>query len=137
MEFSIVHLTDIHFNESKNYILERTDKIIRAINSVLLPNEPVIMVISGDIVFSGKKAEYQIAKKFLDKIRFTISAEKTTNCEIILVPGNHDCDFSVPQTLRERLLSSLDLNSSNVDDETYKAITHLQSEFFNFRTIKF
>lgn len=132
MGFSIVHLTDVHFSENVNLILERTDKMVRAINSVLVPNEPIIMIINGDIAFSGKEAEYHVAQKFFDHIRDAINAENASSCEIMLVPGNHDCEFSGSQIVREKLLSSLDVTSSNVDKEIYEAIVDVQKNFFNF-----
>ncbi|BED90187.1 hypothetical protein PspMM1_26550 [Pseudoalteromonas sp. MM1] len=73
--------------------------------------DPDIMVISGDIAFSGKKEEYEIAKVELRKLLEATSLQNNLN-SLVLVPGNHDVDFrmsSVPS-----LDSSFDKTNNSV-----------------------
>lgn len=73
--------------------------------------DPDIMVISGDIAFSGKLEEYEIAKVELRKLLEATSLQNNLN-SLVLVPGNHDVDFrmsSVPS-----LDSSFDKTNNSV-----------------------
>ncbi len=135
MKFSIIHLTDIHMKgKSDNYICSRTDSIIRAINSVLLSEEAAIIVVSGDIAFSGQKDEYQIARKFLNKIKAGIDTIKGVDCTILVVPGNHDCDFSSKNPIRDKLMPQSDADS-NIEPEVFAGVSVIQNNFFDFNNI--
>lgn len=111
MKFSIIHLTDIHMKgQTDNYICSRTSSIIHAINSVLFPGEVAIIVVSGDIAFSGQESEYRIAKDFFDQIKSGIRQEKGIDSLLLAVPGNHDCDFSKANPVRTDLCPNQMLN---------------------------
>jgi len=47
------------------------------------------ILVTGDIAFSGTKAEYEIAKKYLNEISDIFSIKPS---DIYCVPGNHDID---------------------------------------------
>lgn len=51
---------------------------------------PEIIVVSGDIAYSGLKEEYQLAFSFLNDL---LKVLKLTKDKIFLVPGNHDLDI--------------------------------------------
>lgn len=70
MSASIIHLTDIHMvsDASKNTILSRKQQLYDACCSVLSPNDTAIIVISGDIAFSGKTEEYDNAFELIDEL---------------------------------------------------------------------
>lgn len=132
MKFSIIHLTDIHMKgKIDNYICSRTESIIRAINSVLLSGEVAIIVVSGDIAFSGQKDEYQIAKKFLNEIKAGVDIAKGVDCSLLMVPGNHDCDFSSPTPIRNRLMPQSNADS-NIEPEVFAEVSVVQNNFFDF-----
>lgn len=72
----IAHLSDIHFSESY-YLPEIADAMLESINRA----SPDIVVITGDLTENGLAAEYDGAKRFIDRI----------GCENkMIVPGNHD-----------------------------------------------
>ncbi len=132
MSYALVHLTDIHINSKSDPILGKSEEIVRAVNSVLHNGVPVILVISGDIAFSGKKEQYDAAFAFLSKIKAGIEGERHTSCQIIAVPGNHDCDFDADSPMRTRLLSSVNGTTTVIDEESYKSITAVEGDFFAF-----
>lgn len=72
----IAHLSDIHFSEPY-YLPEIADSMLESINGA----SPDIVVITGDLTENGLAAEYDGAKRFIDRIE----------CENkMIVPGNHD-----------------------------------------------
>ena len=91
-----LHLSDIHFrNKLKNYDFDSElrgelendlDRIIsefKEINGIL---------ITGDLVFSGKEEEYKEIRNWIEKIAHKIHCSFEN---IWLVPGNHDIDRDV------------------------------------------
>lgn len=93
-EISILHLSDIHFKKNKDdndqvFRLDVQEKMLKAIEGHLATEQILdFIVVTGDIAFSGKKQEYAEAEKFFDKLKTIVSPE----CEVLLVPGNHDVD---------------------------------------------
>ena len=132
MSYALVHITDIHLKGKDDHVLGKSETIIRAINSVLHDGEPVILVISGDIAFSGKREEYDAAYAFFSKIKSGIEEQRHTSCQIIAAPGNHDCDFDANSQMRTRLLSSVNATTPTIDEESYKCITSVEESFFDF-----
>lgn len=89
----ICHMSDIQFCDphvDENAI--RT--LFTKLEEFIINRETTIdlLVISGDIVFSGKKKEYNVAReailKFQDKLK-----RQRKNVDIIFVPGNHDYNY--------------------------------------------
>lgn len=64
----LVHLSDIHFSESTDAILKRTNDICAAIQPLLPLATRVLIAVTGDIAQSGQVAEYMIAKSFINDI---------------------------------------------------------------------
>lgn len=90
---TICHISDIQFCDPKaeeNDIRTFFDKLAEFLLG--LDSQVDILIITGDIVFSGKENEFREAKdyikKFLEKMR--ASGRKL---DIMLVPGNHDYDY--------------------------------------------
>ena len=92
-----VHLSDLHFRESGSPLSEREqalrDRLLDDIPKVvaLVAGEVEAILITGDLARSGQRAEYQVARGWLDELcaRLGISHTKTLTC-----PGNHDVDWS-------------------------------------------
>lgn len=62
MSLSVIHFSDIHIKGTDDVILQRIDKLKAACVSALPSNGDVVIAVSGDIAFSGKKEEYALAK---------------------------------------------------------------------------
>ena len=89
----ICHISDIQFcdpkidNNAIRTLFNRLEEFF--INR----NTPIdIVVISGDIVFSGKKKEFDIAKEAIKSFQEKLRRQRK-NVEILLVPGNHDFNY--------------------------------------------
>lgn len=133
MSISIIHLTDIHIvsDASKNTILSRKQQLYDACYSVLSPSDTAIIIISGDIAYSGKTQEYENAFNLIDYIQQKLKTYLSCDLKVLMIPGNHDCDFEHPHPLRERLLPTFDA-TLNVDCETLDIVTCVQRNFFEF-----
>ena len=133
MSISIIHLTDIHMvsDAVKNTILSRKQQLYNACYSVLSPEDSAVIIISGDIASSGKVKEYENAFELIDFLQQELSQYLLCDLKVLMVPGNHDCDFETKYPLRERLLSTFDA-SLNIDLELLSSVTCVQNSFFEF-----
>src|SRR5215216_4207133 len=133
MKISIVQLSDIHFKSpGDNFLLGRLDKIVAAIVNLAKDSDLCLLLITGDIVFSGKKEEYEIAQKFFDDLcsKLTMSMQ---NVEItpVFIPGNHDCDFSTENNIRNMLLPQISIDQKLPDDVLAQMMS-VQANYFDF-----
>ena len=129
MSLCIIHLSDIHLKTKDDIILSRVDSVCRACASVVPVNSDVAIVISGDIAFSGKIDEYNLAKGIFIKLSKYLEEEKNARVKIVTVPGNHDCDFSKENSVRKALLESI---QKNIDNDIIDSILKVQQNYFNF-----
>ncbi len=89
--FQILHISDLHINSQENFdrsvvldpLIERIEEDRR--NGL----QPEIIIMSGDVAYSGKEEEYALAKTFFDKLLSTL---KLPAERLFIVPGNHDTD---------------------------------------------
>lgn len=97
-----LHLSDVHFESpasgtKKNYWSQ--DKVkksfIQQLPGLLKKTDlkPDFVFLTGDITFSGRKEEYDIADEFLSNLKKVLP--KRGDTRIVLVPGNHDVDRDV------------------------------------------
>ncbi len=130
MALSIIHFSDIHIVNKDDCILQKTEKIKMACAGSIPFNSTVIITISGDIAYSGKKEQYSLFKDVLDDISLYIQNEKSAKVEFVFVPGNHDCDFDKDKSVRQALLKQI--KPDIVDKTYYDHMTCVQGEYVNF-----
>lgn len=87
-----LHLSDLHFRGSRAYdeniVLQA---LLRDVAERIQTDglRPDFIAITGDVAFSGKQDEYDLARLFFDKLLTTTGLP----CErLFVVPGNHDVD---------------------------------------------
>lgn len=133
MKIGIIHLSDLHFLSKRieNPILDRVDNIASALDSVVKNPSICFIVVSGDIAYSGKNAEFKIAKRFFKSLTASINA-RILDCaiEYVFVPGNHDCDFSKDNNVRDLILQ--EITPKVIDDSVIVQCTEVQNNYFNF-----
>jgi predicted MPP superfamily phosphohydrolase len=90
--FQILHLSDLHIKPKEDF--DRSvvlDPLIKRVEEDLRSGlKPEIVVVTGDVAYSGKKSEYKLAKVFFDDL---LEALKLHTDKLFIVPGNHDMDF--------------------------------------------
>lgn len=108
MKLLLLHLSDIHIRSKGDFILNRADQIASAMSSLDSEVGGCVVVITGDVAFSGQAVEYALAEEFLGKLKAClIKTVELPEIHFVLAPGNHDCDFSAPNQVREILISTI------------------------------
>lgn len=126
MKITLVHFSDIHFREGENHLNNKTESLKKALNQIDLDCQHIIIAITGDIAFSGKKEEYEIANVFFQDIAKSLTRYKVT---FLAAPGNHDCYFR-PNKFRDLCLKHTEDFLANIDSEELAACCEPQLEFF-------
>lgn len=135
MKALFLHLSDFHFHHDTDALLARVSRIAAAIGSVDTIADVCVVVATGDIAFSGKEAEYNIADRFFKALRTDLTDRYGKgNVAFSFVPGNHDCDFSRENEPRKLALQNLPRKITEIqqDDATFSALVEPQTAFFQF-----
>jgi predicted MPP superfamily phosphohydrolase len=114
----LLHLSDIHFRTGAAW---DSDPVLRALASFIGQDVqagliPDLIVITGDLGFSGKAAEYALARIWLEQELWPVlsqdPAKSLPRDRLLLVPGNHDVDRDAVNFLvkaaQDRLLTGKD-----------------------------
>lgn len=130
-----LHLSDIHIENKENEILNRTLAIASTTFQRLPEIHTILIILSGDISWSGIRSEYILAEKFITSLREAIISENSmVKVEIFVCPGNHDCDFSLSDETRDAVLGRIrSLDGAQPSASLIKTATSVQEEFFKFR----
>lgn len=105
MTLKILHLSDIHFysfgeNEHLDLDYDLRNELESDLRQLMSNAQPVdVLLIGGDIGFSGKKEEYEKASVWIREI-CSITGCKEEN--VLMVPGNHDIKRSSISPLLKR-----------------------------------
>ncbi|MRX80574.1 metallophosphoesterase [Enorma shizhengliae] len=96
-DLTIVQLSDLHFreNEPVDIVRNRAKELADRISS-LNGGEPIVLLFSGDVAWSGKEEEYRIAGQFIDLLVDRIIELIQGQPTVLIVPGNHDV-YQPPQ----------------------------------------
>jgi predicted phosphodiesterase len=136
MEIAILHLSDIHIKSKYDLVLSRVDKIRNAFHSAAPNATACAILISGDITYSGKQAQYEAATFFFEQLKAELlKLPHLETVRLVSVPGNHDCDLDSESDVREFLLRDIKaLYESGIELNSDKARTLLsvQDGFFQF-----
>jgi 3',5'-cyclic AMP phosphodiesterase CpdA len=133
MKLILLHLSDLHIKESvkKNPILLRAESLVAAAASTAPNAAHCFVVITGDIAFSGQQIEYSIADSFFKELQDHLSNRLSgCDCHFVMIPGNHDCDFSKPNPVREALVAKL--TPDNFDEAIYSKCVEVQDNYRAF-----
>lgn len=137
MSVLIVQLTDLHCNSESDPVLGRVPQLAGAITAeVDQSTEAVHVIMGGDASQGGTAAQFRIAERFLYDLRSCLTVSlRTIPVELIMVPGNHDCDLSGDQSMRDLAIGSIAdlLRESGFPPEKAKAeLLSPLGEYFNF-----
>lgn len=133
LRVGILQLSDIHLKNGLNSVMGKLENINSVLKSDLYSLDHVFLVFSGDMAFSGQIEEYEIGVELVRKINNFISNQLKKQTSIIIIPGNHDCDFSMEDGVRKSLISSLgNENADNIDLSIINHMCKQQENFFIF-----
>jgi hypothetical protein len=134
MRIAILHLSDIHFHGLNDAVLKRAKNIASATMSVAPNPDAYLLAVTGDVAFSGKTEQYELAGTFFKEIKQHLANSKRPIFEFF-VPGNHDLDFDAEPDTRPALLQTLPDRIESIDPngETVRQIVSVQEGFFEFQ----
>lgn len=123
MNIALLHLSDIHISSASDPVLSRTNKIRAALNEAVPEAAGCVIVVSGDVAFSGKQSQYEAASLFLEQLKAQLLELPLLQAvHILCAPGNHDCDFEDESDVREFLLTDIRaLYDSGIELDSEKA----------------
>lgn len=134
MRVLLVHLSDIHIKSSSDFILKRAGQISEALTNLEDGIEGCIIVVTGDIAYSGQPGEYALAEQFLVSLRGCLIKTVGVACiPIVVVPGNHDCDFSTENQVRDILIGTVTKGAvTKISDELINQSISVQNHYWQF-----
>lgn len=134
----ILHLSDIHTRTNSRISLL---PIFTAIKHEIVPEEILLIIISGDIAFSGAEEEYNDFNKSFEIFINEVKAINTNlKVELIMSPGNHDCNFLPYSNDRARQIIVKDVKENGIvmeskdDTSVISECTKIQKNFFDYLT---
>jgi predicted MPP superfamily phosphohydrolase len=138
--FRILHLSDLHIQTTSTWarLPILTGAKQRILEQAAKENFNVI-AFTGDIAFSGKREQFQIAAEWLDDLCLGTSGLNMDRKELLFVPGNHDIDRTLisatASAIEEQLL--LAKEQANVarfydDSESLQLLLRRQSAYGEF-----
>ena len=136
MKIGIIHLSDIHFRKDRfdeNLDNEMARGICAAIKTDLMGSTHILLIVSGDIAYSGQKEEYEYAGNWFSELYTLIDDACEATCWILCAPGNHDIDHSENRKIRTILIERIGQDPSICyDNEIIEECVKEQKYFFDF-----
>ena len=138
MKLAILHLSDIHFRDETDVLVSRVENIISAATSQYTDIELYLIAITGDVANWGLESEYNVAERFVNILIAGIQKRSPgMQIELVIIPGNHDCDFTTDENrveIRSAVLKTVgsDLISLKLSGGLAQQCTSIQENFFNF-----
>ena len=132
MSVSIIHLSDIHVRAESGISRRDAERVVAASMEFIKSSDSVVLAVTGDIAFSGKRTEYDRIKDFIHEISNKVR-ELNRRFYIALCPGNHDCDFSGSQAVRDVLINDIKKDITGViSPEIVDVCLSVQAEYRSF-----
>jgi len=99
----ILHLSDLHFHDTRHAFALETSATEHTLFDALQADleetrggePPAAVIVSGDFTWTGSEEEFALARDFLARLR---SAFDLTPDHFVLIPGNHDIQWSEEPT---------------------------------------
>lgn len=136
MRLLILQLSDMHFRISGNPIEQRFEELMAAVLSIAPKPDSCLLLLTGDIAFSGVPEEFIQAESFLRSVKTRlVDSFGSTNVRIEIIPGNHDCFLPESDTeVRKALVegASPSLTAAKPNDVYLNALLTIQSSFYGF-----
>ncbi|MCW1922163.1 metallophosphoesterase [Luteolibacter arcticus] len=127
----LLHLSDIHCGRANDQLAKAMACVPGILKDPEMAEiEKIVVLLTGDLTFSGSKKEFGEVAVMLKKLRAELGDKYWTT---VMVPGNHDCDFSKPQTVRNMVLRQIPSESEPIfQEDLVTTCTAVQDEFFAF-----
>lgn len=133
MKIAIIQMSDLHITSDKDFIVQESTTLARAIASKINSCDKVVVVVTGDIIDKGNVSNYEHAKTMFKNFEEEIKKEaQLESWDYVIVPGNHDLDFSKKYDFRDIVLEKC-LSTNKIDNEAHaNELLKPQSKFWEF-----
>ena len=140
MKLMIVHLSDIHIVSENDAITDKRISIVNAVRNLDYSLDICVILVTGDIAYSGSDEQYLVAMDFFDGMREQLTHDLSGSApsasvpvHIVVAPGNHDCDFSDSGEVRDILINAIHVDHAKADAPgVIQHCTAVQNSFFGF-----
>ena len=136
-KFSWLHLSDFHFRADGDPFSQTVSADALRVDapSRISGEYPLqFVVITGDIAFSGKPTEYEVAAAFVRSLASELDVDMN---RFFVVPGNHDVDRTTQQYLyhgaHQQLTNQQAVDDFLGNDDERRALLERQAAFRAFR----
>lgn len=130
---TIVQLSDIHVHNEKDPAISRLPLVAQAAKKFIGSTDLLIVMITGDIAYSGAEKEYKAILPALNELKKELEEHIKSPIEWILTPGNHDGTFKESSRAR---LNNIDAiirdGESAIDESVIQSCTAPQEHYFAF-----
>lgn len=127
----LLHVSDIHFGIGDPP--KETEKMVAAVRGLVIDPLSITIVLTGDIVYSGKSDQYATANKYFIDLQHLFSNEFSCQCELVICPGNHDCNFPEDSAIRDLVIDEIRSKKKLPDSESMTNVcTSVQADFFDW-----
>ena len=116
MALRFIHLSDIHFGQERGQdvyihsdVREQVLEDVRDLRERLPDRNIDGIIVTGDLAFAGKPAEYEEAGTFLDRLTSCVGCKRTA---VQVIPGNHDIDRQSISKASGLMLSEITTNGA-------------------------
>ena len=102
-QLSILHLSDLHFGKDNRYPFEpnAVQNLARSLATAIqtqnkkrnVPENPNLILVTGDIAQTATVPEYKIAQVFFETLSIALAIDPKERRRFIFVPGNHDVSW--------------------------------------------
>lgn len=132
MKVLLIHLSDLHFKEDSKLKNFYPSAIRKASLAELWEEQVTIFItVTGDIAYSGAKAEYDKAVKFFREIKKELKKDnRIQQVKYVFVPGNHDCNFREKSTIRDAIIDG-EIDRLEFDDQMIQEVLSPQENFYS------
>lgn len=113
---TIVHISDIHFGQADNLVVER---LVEKIGDI----QPDLVVVSGDLTQRARSKQFAEARAFLDRLPKPH----------LIVPGNHDVPL---YNVFDRFLHPLTKFKKYITDDLTPAFVDVEMAVFGLNTAR-
>ncbi len=126
-----LHVSDVHVREGDAY---DRDVVLRALVASVARfrvagRRPDLMFAMGDIAFSGKRAQYELATVFFDELLAAAGLERR---QLFVIPGNHDVDRDLGVGLARSLSSEEEADKYFAPDAAMAHLALKQRAFWDW-----
>ena len=137
MRLGIIQLSDIHFKNTdvdRHADSELAQQICSAITTELIGTTHIILVVSGDIAFSGLPGEYERAGNWFTELYTLLDDACNASCTFLYSPGNHDVDHTDKRKTRIAVIDQIKIQPQYATEaDIIRECTIEQEAFFSFR----